>query len=108
MKRITTNLKYIQATYGADYLGDTISYGNNIYSDYNDRSADYGIDMFNGNKTDLKFTQFNLGYILNPTTNLKLEFSLVSRILESETNVAKTLFYSFSLRSDLFNHYYDF
>ena len=108
MKRITTNLKYIQATYGADYLGDTISYGNNIYSDYNDRSADYGIDMFNGNKTDLKFTQFNLGYILNPTTNLKLEFSLVSRILESETNVSKTLFYSFSLRSDLFNHYYDF
>ena len=108
MKRITTNLKYIQAKYGADHLGDTISYGNNIYSDYNDRSADYGIDMFNGNKTDLKFTQFNLGYILNPTTNLKLEFSLVSRILESETNVSKTLFYSFSLRSDLFNHYYDF
>lgn len=108
MKRITTNLKYIQAKYGADYLGDTISYGSNIYLDYNNRPGDYGINMFNGNKTDLKFTQFNLGYILNPTTNLKLEFSLVSRILESETNLSKTLFYSFSLRSDLFNHYYDF
>ena len=107
-KRVTTNLKYIQASYGADYVGDTISYGSNIYSDYNDRSANYGIDMFNGNKTDLKFTQFNLGYILNPTTNLKLEFSLVNRILKSETNESKTLFYSFSLRSDLFNHYYDF
>ena len=105
---MTTNLKYVQASYGADYVGDTISYGSNIYNDYNDRSANYGIDMFNGNKTDLKFTQFNLGYILNPTTNLKLEFSLTHRNQTSESYNQRTNYYSFSLISDLFNYYYDF
>ena len=61
---MTTNLKYIQASFGADYVGDTISYGSNIYSDYNDRSANYGIDMFNGNKTNIDYMQLNFGYII--------------------------------------------
>ena len=94
--------------YGSDYLGDSISYGNDIYADYNNRSANYGISMFNGNKTEVAYMQFNLGYVLNPITNLKLELSLVQRNQSSDVYNQKTNYYSISLISDLFNYYYDF
>ena len=101
-------VKYLNIIYGSDYIGDTISYGNNIYADYNNRSSDFGVEMYNGNKTNVDYTQINIGYILNPSTNLKIDFSLVSRKLSSEAHNYNTLFYSISLKSDLFNHYYDF
>tara|TARA_B110001450_G_scaffold104520_1_gene99008 strand:+ start:589 stop:2220 length:1632 start_codon:yes stop_codon:yes gene_type:complete len=106
--RLEMQFKYLDITYGADYLGDTISYGNNVYSDYNNRSSDFGIDMFNGNKTNIDYMQLNFGYIINPSTNLKIDFSLVSRSLSSDVHEYNTLFYSIALKSDLFNHYYDF
>ena len=89
-------------------MNDTISYGNNIYSDYNDRSSNFGIEMFNGNETSIDYYQINLSYILNPSTNSIIDFSLVKRKLNSEISTFNTLFYSISLKTDLFNHYYDF
>ena len=64
--------------------------------------------MFNGNKTNIDYMQLNLSYILNPSTNLKIDLSLSSRNLSSEIYDYNTLFYSIGLKSDLFNHYYDF
>ena len=89
-------------------MGDSISYGSNIYTNYNYRPSDYGNVMFNGNKTEVAFMQFNLGYVLNPITNLKLEFSLAHRNQSSNAYNQKTNYYSISLISDLFNYYYDF
>jgi hypothetical protein len=106
--RVHIKFKYLNITYGADYLNDTISYGNNIYSDYNDRSSDFGVDMFNGNETNIDYYQINLSYILNPSTNSIIDFSLVNRMLSNEISSYNTLFYSISLKSDLFNYYYDF
>ena len=106
--RFSVFLKYLDIIYGADYLGDSISYGNNIYADYNDRSSDFGIQMYHGNRTEVDYTQINIGYILNPTTNFKIDLSLVNRNQESDSGSYNTLFYSVSLKSDLFNHYYDY
>ena len=115
--RLIAQIKYLDITTGSDYLNDTISYGSDIYADYNNRSSNYGIEMYNGNKTEIDFFQLNLGYILNPTTNLKLEFSLTHRnqisgqtitVLPHAQYDQKTNFYSMSLVSDLFNYYYDF
>ena len=108
LNRVGLKLKYLSVKYGADYLNDTISYGNNIYSDYNDRSSNFGIEMFNGNETSIDYYQINLSYILNPSTNSIIDFSLVKRKLNSEISTFNTLFYSISLKTDLFNHYYDF
>ena len=106
--RIIAQIKYLDIKTGSDYLNDTISYGSNIYAAYNNRPSNYGIEMYNGNKTEIDFFQLNLGYILNPTTNLKLEFSLTHRNQISQQYDQKTNFYSMSLVSDLFNYYYDF
>ena len=106
--RVIAQIKYLDITTGSDYLNDTISYGGDIYADYNNRPSNYGIEMYNGNETEIDFFQLNLGYILNPTTNLKLEFSLTHRNQISQQYDQKTNFYSMSLVSDLFNYYYDF
>ena len=107
-QRLFAQFKYLDIIYGSDYLNDSISYGSDIYADYNNRSSDYGIEMYNGNKTDVNFMQFKIGYILNPITNLKVEFNLVKRKQNSEFYNLNTDYYSISLVSDLFNHYYDF
>ena len=64
--------------------------------------------MFNGNETNIDYYQINLSYILNPSTNSIIDFSLVNRMLSNEISSYNTLFYSISLKSDLFNYYYDF
>ena len=107
-ERISAQFKYLDIIYGSDYLNDSISFGSDIYADYNNRPFDYGVAMYNGNKTDVNFMQFKIGYILNPITNLKVEFNLVKRKQSSDVYNQKTDYYSISLVSDLFNHYYDF
>ena len=107
-ERIFGQFKYLDIIYGSDYLNDSISFGSDIYADYNNRPFDYGVAMYNGNKTDVNFMQFKIGYILNPITNLKVEFNLVKRKQSSDLYNQNTDYYSISLVSDLFNHYYDF
>ena len=107
-ERISAQFKYLDIIYGSDYLNDSISFGSDIYADYNSRPFDYGVAMYNGNKTDVNFMQFKIGYILNPITNLKVEFNLVKRKQSSDVYNQNTDYYSISLVSDLFNHYYDF
>ena len=57
--------------------------------------------MFNGNETSIDYYQINLSYILNPSTNSIIDFSLVKRKLNSEISTFNTLFYSISLITDL-------
>jgi len=52
--------------------------------------------------------QFNIAYIINPTTNFKIDFGITKRDLVSESDEVNTIFYSIGLKTDLFNHYYDF
>ena len=72
------------------------------------RPSDFGISMYQGNLTNINIIQLNVGYILNPNTNLKIDFGVMKRNLISESNEESAIYYSFGLKTDLFNHYYDF
>ena len=72
------------------------------------RPSDFGIEMYQGNITNLKFNSIDISYIVNPVTNLKVNIGLVSRSLVSEESIEKTRFLNIGIRSDLFNNYYDF
>ena len=85
-----------------------MSYGNDIFMSNTDRPSDYGIEMFQGNKSDLFFSKITMSYLFNPKTNLKFEIGLVNRILEDEYVRNNTNFIFFALKTDLFNTYYDF
>ena len=119
-KRVEIDVKAMYAKSGFDFIGDTISYGSNVYFSTGNyaneeglvgmssgRPSDYGIEMYQGNVTELHYKSLNVSYILNPYTNLKINLGISFRNFNNEDEQIKTQFINFGLISDLFNHYYD-
>lgn len=108
--------KLVYGIKGFDYAdsGANTNYGGNIYRDYeDDRFADTGVVIGQGNKTNIMIADLQAGYVVNPVMNLKVFGNLIYRNFDpaSETlNTFKsdTVWFSIGLRSDLFNWYYDF
>lgn len=92
---------------------DNFNYGSNIYLSYNDnRPFDTGVNIGQGNKTTIFIADLQAGYLLNPSTNMKLFGSLIYRDFNpnSETATAfkeTTTWFSVGLRCDIFNWYFD-
>ena len=114
-KRWFADAKFIIGQRGFDYNTDedSFSYGNDIYRDYNDRVADTGIKIGQGNKTNSFMTELQAGYLLNPATNLKVFTNIIYRDFNPEaitrsTMDSNTIWFSVGVRTDLFNWYNDF
>ena len=124
-KRWQLDGKLIFIKYGADYDPsmatdeNSWSYGNNLYEStgtfeepngfmYSGRPSDFGIEMYQGNLTTVNLKNFNIAYVVNPKTNLKINLGLTLRDFKSEEAEMQTQFINFGIQSDLFNHYYDF
>lgn len=97
-----------------DTTEDTLNYGGNIYKDYDEnRAFDTNVKIGQGNKTTIFIADLQAGYLINPTTNLKLFGSFIYRnfnpIVET-TAVYKenTTWFSLGIRSDIFNWYFDY
>ena len=58
--------------------------------------------------SNINIFNFNIAYVVNPKTNLKINLGLTLRDLKSEEAEMQTQFINFGIQSDLFNHYYDF
>ena len=96
------------AKFGGKIVSDPTSYGNDLYMSTNDRPGDFDISMYQGEENNLEYLQFNVGYIINPKTNLKFELGVVNRQNNSNTESINTKYYFFGLVTDLYNRYYDF
>ena len=120
-KRWEIDAKLISAKYGAKIKGDATSYGNDLFMSTGNfasesgfqnvgagRSSDFGIEMYQGNLTTINLKNFNIAYVVNPRTNLKINLGITLRNFESEEAEMQTQFINFGIVSDLFNHYYDF
>ena len=124
-KRWQLDGKLIFVKYGSDYDpsmatdDNSWSYGNDLYEStgtfeepsgkvYEGRPSDFGIDMYQGNLTTVNLKNFNIAYIVNPKTNLKINLGVTLRDFKNEDGELKTQFINFAIKSDLFNHYYDF
>ena len=107
-KKWEMHLQLLKAKYGGEIIGDPTSYGNDIFMSNGDRPSDYGIEMFQGNLSDLNYSKFTISYLFNSKTNLKVESGYIYRKLEDDTSVNTTNFFFFALKSDLFNRYYDY
>ena len=88
-------------------------YGGNIYGTEDNRLSDDGNDLGQGNATDFFHAELESGYLINPTTNLKVYASLIYRDFNPEVNnilhsSASTVWFNVGLRTDLFNWYYDY
>ncbi|MFK7002087.1 gliding motility protein RemB [Flavobacterium oreochromis] len=97
-----------------DSLTDKKNYGSNIYKDYDlDRSGDKGVVVGQGNKTKVVIADLNVGFLVNPSTNLKLFANFIYRSFKPAVNTPQiynenTTWISLGLRSDVFNWYFDY
>lgn len=101
---------------GLDFTdsGTISNYGSNIYRDYDEeRYADIGVVVGQGNKANVFIADLQAGYLINPQTNLKLFGSLIYRNfkIEEDTSInfkENTTWFSVGLRCDIFNWYLDY
>lgn len=93
---------------------DNFNYGGNIYLNYNDdRPYDVGVTVGQGNKTNIMIGELQVGYLVNPSSNLKVFGNVLVRnfdpTAETPTTIQNnTTWFSIGLRSDLFNWYFDY
>ncbi|MCB0456299.1 MAG: gliding motility protein RemB [Flavobacteriaceae bacterium] len=113
--RLFADAKLIFAKRGFEFntAEDSFFYGSNIYGTEDDRVSDDGNDLAQGNTTDFFHGEFQIGYLINPATNLKVYGSLIYRdfspLEDTETVFSnQTTWFNFGIRTDLFNWYYDF
>ncbi|WP_093365205.1 gliding motility protein RemB [Psychroflexus sediminis] len=88
-------------------------YGTDLLGDERLRIADEGITIGQGNRANSYYGEFEAGFIVNPTTNLKAYISLIHRKLDVSQNTAlnsdrTTTWLNLGFRTDIFNWYYDY
>ncbi|NNE32621.1 MAG: gliding motility protein RemB [Winogradskyella sp.] len=114
-KRWFADAKLIIGERGFDFntADDSFNYGGNIFGDEDNRVADTGITIGQGNTTSSFMTELQAGYLMNPATNLKVFTNIIYRdfnpeAITSSTSKSNTLWFSVGVRTDLFNWYNDF
>tara|TARA_B110000467_G_scaffold160313_1_gene179384 strand:- start:1238 stop:2881 length:1644 start_codon:yes stop_codon:yes gene_type:complete len=120
-KRFAINGKLIFSKYGGKIKDDPTSYGNDLFMSTGNyaseeglvgmgsgRPSDIGIDMYQGNLTEISYSSLNVSYVVNPKTNLKINIGITIRDEVNEEAEMQTNFINFGLVTDLSNHYYDF
>lgn len=88
-------------------------YGTDLLGDERLRIADEGIRIGQGNSANSYYGELEAGYIVNPTTNLKLYLNLIHRQLDVSQNTSlnrdrTTTWLNLGFRTDIFNWYYDY
>jgi hypothetical protein len=99
-------LQMLQAQMGKDSSGK--NFGGDIYKSYNKIVRISGNYTTQGLKTDLLFGSFRLSYLLYSPSNLRAEFMLAYRESKNIVRSEKNLFFSFGVRTSLWNVYRDF
>ena len=114
--RLFGEAKFTYGQKGFDFNDgtDNFNYGGNIFLTYEDnRPYDTGVTIAQGNKTNIMIGELQVGYIVNPSSNLKVFGNVLVRNFDptAETPTAvknNTTWFSVGLRSDLFNWYFDY
>ncbi|GAA0751226.1 gliding motility protein RemB [Psychroflexus lacisalsi] len=88
-------------------------YGTNLLGDERLRIADEGINIGQGNRGNSYYGELEAGFIVNPTTNLKVYLNLIHRKFDVSENTAlnfdrNTTWVNLGFRTDIFNWYYDY
>ena len=115
VNRWFANAKFIFGTRGLDFNDgtDNFSYGGDVYRNYNDRPFDTGVKIGQGNKTKIFNGNLQVGYLVNPASNLKIFTDITFRNFNPEAETATTFksnttWFNFGIRTDLFNWYFDY
>ncbi|WP_340200395.1 gliding motility protein RemB [Ascidiimonas sp. W6] len=109
----TAKLIYGKRGFDFNSTEDSFVYGGDIYTNEENRPSDNGIEIGQGNNVNTLVGDIQGGYLVNPSTNLKVYINLTYRnfdpTFESATTFNNTtVWFNVGLRTDLFNWYTDF
>ena len=114
-ERWFVNAKLVQGKKGFDYNSaqDQYSYGGAIYNDNDNRGSDYDNVVGQGNVANIFIGDLQVGYLVNPATNLKLFGGVTSRNFDIKNSIQgfenlNSTWFTFGLKTDIFNWYTDF
>ena len=109
------NAKIVFGKKGFDFKNgtDTSSYGGDVFHDNDHRASDYGNEIGQGNTAKIFIGDLQVGYIVNPATNLKLFGGITFRnfnpdVPTNEFDKTNSTWISVGLRTDVFNWNFDF
>jgi hypothetical protein len=113
-ERYYGSLKLIYGKRGYDFNTeqDNSYYGGDIYRSERQRAMDTDVRIGQGNTTNNFYAETEVGYIINPATNLKFFGSFIYRNFDPEVNTSlhfdnTTYWFNIGLRTDIFNWYLD-
>jgi hypothetical protein len=114
--RYFAQAKLIYGQKGFDYNDgiNTKNYGSNLFISYlNNRPLDEGVKVGQGNLTNIFIADLTGGYIINPSSNLKIYGNLILRNFNPATPTIglpkeNTAWFNIGITSDLFNWYFDY
>jgi hypothetical protein len=114
--RFFADAKFTVGKRGLDFNSVTndLNYGSNIYRSYEEqRPFNTGVKIGQGNTTNVFIADAQVGYLINPATNLMFFGSMIYRNFDPLQNTAtafkqKTNWFSLGLRCDIFNWYFDY
>ncbi|NAS32104.1 gliding motility protein RemB [Flavobacteriaceae bacterium R38] len=112
-KRWFGTAKLIYGQQGRDLEGNATAFGGDIFTSENNRPSDDGIELFQGNKVSTFYADLQVGYLINPTTNLKVFGNFIFRDFNPDAVTANTFsnsttWFNIGFRTDLFNWYNDY
>ncbi len=107
------NAKLVVGKKGFDFENNPTSFGGDIYASNNNRTGDTGVELLQGNETNILIGDLQAGYIVNPSTNLRFFAGVTLRNFDPATQSTNfreenTTWFTVGLKTDLFNWYFDF
>ncbi len=98
--------EYMIVVTGLDTAG--INYGKNIFKSYSQPAQYVGNYMAQGLKTTITYLDFKIGYLVNPTYNLRIEAGITNRNAQNDWGTTKNNFIYFGIKTAISNLYSDF
>ncbi len=94
---------------GKDSLAANSNVGQNIFLSYNTRPFDYGHTTTQGVFTQILQSELKFSWFLIPKLNLRVEISYIQRAEENSQNYKlQNPYFSFGIKSSIWNSYKDF
>ncbi len=93
-------------------IDDVFFGGNDLFGSEDNRPSDNGIELLQGNRVNSLYADLEVGYLINPVTNLKAFINPIYRDFSAEMQTdtvfdTSTLWLNIGFRTDLFNWYFD-
>jgi hypothetical protein len=99
-------MKAIITKVGLDEDGK--AWGQNVYTPFFQRVNDFGNTIGQGLKTDIRHLEMQVGYVVNPRTNLRIYAGYVNRSFVNKKTDQQTSFFHVGMATMLRNVYFDF